>query len=57
MEKYQITVNEYGTVCITKFNDDDTITIFLADEQNPDYQQYLIDTDGGLPIPTQEEAN
>jgi hypothetical protein len=55
MDKYTLTVNEYGTVSITRINEDETLTIFLADESNSDYQQYLVETDGGLPIPKESK--
>jgi hypothetical protein len=34
----------------------DRVTGITIDENNPEYQQYLVDTDGGLPIPEQETA-
>lgn len=36
---------------ITRFNKDGSMTSFPIDEKNPEYQQYLVDTDGGLPLP------
>lgn len=36
---------------ITLFIDENNAKTFPADESNSDYQQYLIDTDGGLPLP------
>ena len=51
MAKYTLTITEHGAVSIARINEDKTLTIFLADEANADYQQYLIDTYGGLPLP------
>lgn len=48
---YEITETIYGTVVIIRQNNDGTVTSFLDHEGNADYQQYLIDTDGGLPLP------
>ena len=39
---------------ITKTNGD-ILSFVPNDPANTDYQQYLIDTDGGLPIPTESE--
>lgn len=39
---------------ILRINDDETETIIPINESNSDYQQYLIDTDGGLPIPEEK---
>ena len=38
--------SQYGNLCITRINEDGTLTIFPEDPANSDYQQYLIDTDG-----------
>ena len=41
---------------IVKIDDDGTKWLIPVDEANADYQQYLIDTDGGLPTPKQTEG-
>ena len=38
-------------VQIIRNEDNGDVWYIPADEANADYQQYLIDTDGGLPIP------
>lgn len=39
------------SIFITRLREDGLTDIFPIDEANADYQQYLIDTDGGLPLP------
>lgn len=39
---YTTVDSEYGGFCIIKTNDDETLTIFLEDLANSDYQQYLL---------------
>lgn len=48
---YSVNVSEYGTVVILRENEDGSSTWIPSDEANADYQQYLLDTDGGLPLP------
>lgn len=36
---------------VTLFIDENNAKTFPVDEANADYQQYLVDTDGGLPLP------
>lgn len=40
---------------IIKTNEDGSVWYIPADESNSDYQQYLIDTDGGLPTPSESD--
>lgn len=49
---YEVFISEYGSINIRRQNVDGSITWIPSDDSNADYQQYLIDTDGGLPIPT-----
>lgn len=50
--KYQIIESELGPVrTIVREDEFGVISSFAEDEANSDYQQYLLDTDGGLPIP------
>lgn len=48
---YEIVKSDYGITTIIRKNADGSITWIPADEGNADYQQYLVDTDGGLPLP------
>ncbi len=48
---YEIKVNPLMETTIVRTDDDGKKWSIPADENNSDYQQYLIDTDGGLPIP------
>ena len=57
MNKYKLILNMDLDLVIVKTNENKFISMFFADESNPDYQQYLIDTDGGLPMPEAEENN
>lgn len=47
--QYKINKDNMG-ISLVKI-DDDVISFIPFDEGNVDYQQYLIDTDGGLPLP------
>lgn len=38
------------TLVLSRIYEDKTVGI-LIDENNPEYQQYLEDTNGGLPLP------
>lgn len=49
--KYEIISNDFGGFVIKATNSDKQEKWIPVDEANADYQQYLIDTDGGLPIP------
>jgi hypothetical protein len=40
---------------ILRDNGDGTVSHIPMDESNSDYQQYLVDTDGGLPTPNDLE--
>lgn len=53
---YKITKTIYGDIIILRKNEDGTVTSFGEYEANSDYQQYLVDTDGGLPTPKQTEG-
>ena len=49
---YEFIETVYGDLVIKRNNADGTISyIPTTDSANSDYQQYLLDTDGGLPIP------
>ena len=49
MENYELAFNYEGKlVGVNRLSDNAGIPI---DEGNSDYQQYLLDTDGGLPLP------
>jgi hypothetical protein len=39
------------TKSIMRTDDDGTVWSIPEDPENSDYQQYLVDTDGGLPTP------
>lgn len=52
---YELIENMDGQIVVCRTDADGVTSMFFADEDNPDYQQYLIDTDGGLPLPTEEE--
>lgn len=41
-------------IYIKKTDIDGTVWAIPVDEANADYQQYLIDTDGGLPLPEEQ---
>lgn len=41
---------------VTLFIDEENAKTFSSDPENSDYQQYLIDIDGGLPTPKQTEG-
>lgn len=41
--------------CILRYNEDGSISAIPASESNADYQQYLLDTDGGLPLPKESK--
>jgi hypothetical protein len=47
---YEVVSNDLTTI-IKRTNIDESISWIMADEANADYQQYLVDTDGGLLIP------
>lgn len=50
--KYEIIVDEYSNSMIIKATDSDKTELWIPiDEANTHYQQYLMDTDGGLPLP------
>lgn len=51
MYNYEIMIRNGEPSCIIRTNDSNIVTAIPFDEGNVDYQQYLIDTDGGLPLP------
>lgn len=51
--EYEI-VDVLGMPTVKRTDDDGTVWWVPSDPANTDYQQYLIDTDGGLPIPEGE---
>lgn len=51
MAKYEILMSEVLGPGLVRIEDDGTSYGIPFDEANSDYQQYLIDTDGGLPLP------
>lgn len=53
MPTYKIKLSVYGTTVVER-DTDGLISIIPIDDANADYQQYLIDTDGGLPEPPAE---
>lgn len=48
--EYKLTVSEVFGTSIVRQNGDVT-TVIQPIEGSPEYEQYLIDTDGGLPLP------
>ena len=57
MPKYELFPVEFyeSTYYAILRHDDDGVTYTIpSDPRNSDYQRYLIDTDGGLPIPDSE---
>lgn len=54
MYEYEIVVSEFGNAIIKRTDTEGNISWIPMDERNSDYQQYLIDTDGGLPIPEEK---
>lgn len=53
--KYSIVVNPINGAMTIVAVSDDVIMSIPFDESNSDYQQYLIDTDGGLPLPKESK--
>lgn len=51
MMNYQIVHNDFTGARIVAEDENGKVWTIPFDESNSDYQQYLIDTDGGLPIP------
>ena len=39
--KYEVTENTNGETVILRFNEDGSVTSFMADSSNSDYQAYL----------------
>jgi hypothetical protein len=54
MIEYEIVSSELTEAKIIKRTIEDIISWIPMDESNSDYNQYLIDTDGGLPMPEEE---
>ena len=51
---YEI-IETFSNIYMIKKTDDDGVEHWIPeDEGNSDYQQYLIDTDGGLPVPEEQ---
>jgi hypothetical protein len=51
---------EYKVVsdkCVLRIMEDGTVSSIPVDEANADYQQYLVDTDGGLPLPKETKED
>lgn len=46
--EYELVENMDGDIFIRKTDVNGIVSMFFANEGNSDYQQYLIDTDGGL---------
>jgi hypothetical protein len=46
--------NQINTKIIRRLSDQALIPV---DENNADYQQYLVDTDGGLPLPKETKED
>ena len=52
---YKLYKTSFGKQAAIKLNDDDTMTSFLFDENNTDYQAYLKwVSEGGIPTPADE---
>ena len=51
MPEYKIIMSEFLGPGLVRISEDGTSYGIPFDKANSDYQQYLIDTDGGLPIP------
>jgi hypothetical protein len=54
MTEYEIVSSELTEAKMIKRTIGDVVSWIPIDESNPDYQQYLIDTDGSLPIPQEK---
>jgi hypothetical protein len=51
---------EYKVVsdkCVLRIMEDGAVSSIPVDEGNADYQQYLVDTDGGLPLPKETKED
>ena len=51
MNEYEIVVSEFGNAIIKRTDSEENISWIPFNEANADYQKYLVDTDGGLPLP------
>jgi hypothetical protein len=49
--EYKVVESKDGVVSVMVENEDGSTIWIPTDPANSDYQQYLVDTDGGLPIP------
>lgn len=54
--KYEIRVSQSLGACIIRTDEDGKEWSIPEDSENTDYRQYLVDTEGGLPMPTSEGA-
>lgn len=50
MPEYSVSLNMDNELVIFK-TESGVTSMFFANESNSDYQQYLVDTNGGLPLP------
>ena len=53
--KYETYETIYGQIMIKKIDDSGEVWTFGEVSGNSNYEQYLIDTDGGLPIPEENK--
>jgi hypothetical protein len=54
---YKIIKNLDDVNVIVKTDENNVVSMFFEDESNPDYRQYLVDTDGGLPLPKETKED
>jgi hypothetical protein len=57
MNEYEIVVSEFGNAIIKRTDSEENISWIPVDEGNADYQQYLVDTNGGLPLPKETKED
>jgi hypothetical protein len=50
-------VNVLGDWVITRTDEDGLIWCIPSNPANSDYQKYLVDTDGGLPLPKETKED
>jgi hypothetical protein len=56
--EYEIIVDALSNMAIIKATDENGNDFWIPfDEANTDYQQYLVDTDGGLPLPKETKED
>lgn len=49
--EYSLSIHPKNGLVTIVATTDDVVKSFIEDETNADYQQYLVDTNGGLPLP------